>query len=76
MKIKYVELVRESGIVQELEAALIAIVANRAVAPPQILKDFTGYNPGPPAPSNTVQNTAMLAIMARLIIQNKTVGGI
>ena len=68
MNVNLRALIVSSGIGQELIAALTLVVANRAVVTPQVLIDFTGYVQPTPAPSNTVRNTAILAILARLTL--------
>ena len=68
MNVNLRALIISSDIGKELIAALTLVAANRAVTTPQVLIDFTDYvNPTPP-PSNTVRNTAILAILARLTL--------
>lgn len=68
MKVVFKDLIIKSGIQGELQTALAAVVANRAVATPQVLMDFVGWEEPTPHPTNTVRNTAILARLARLIV--------
>ena len=68
MKIRFRDQLIKSGIVNELQTALDLVVANRAVATPQVLMDFVDWDEPTPHPSNIVRNTAILARLARLVV--------
>ena len=64
MNINLLKAVSDSGIQQEIIAVVQAISADRTVATPPVLVAFTGYVEPTTTPTNTVRNTAILAMLA------------
>ena len=64
MNREFLNTIVSSGIANEVIAALKVIAANRAAATPDVLRPFTGYVDPAIMPSDTVRNTAILAMLA------------
>ena len=63
-----------SGITDEVIAAVEAISADRTAATPAVLVSFVGYvEPTTTTPTNTVRNTAILAMLAHYPLNTNSV---
>ena len=60
----FLDAIEASGISAEIIAATQLIAADRTVATPQVLVDFTMYTAPVTPPSNTERNTTILAMLA------------
>ena len=73
MNINLLKAVSDSGIQQEIIAAVQAIAADRTLPTPPVLIPFTGYVEPTTIPSNTERNTALLAMLAHYPLNTNSV---
>ena len=73
MNINLLKAVSSSGIQEEIIIAVELIAASRAAATPAVLVAFTGYVEPTTTPTNTVRNTAILAMLAHYPLNTNSV---